>query len=44
MAAKRNFVNNFREYLSIERGLSENSIFSYVSDVQKLEKYLTKEK
>lgn len=44
MAAKRNFVSNFREYLSIERGLSENSIFSYVSDVQKLEKFLTKEK
>ncbi len=43
-AAKRNFVNNFKEYLSIERGLSENSIFSYVSDVQKLEKFLTKEK
>ncbi|GAB4442431.1 MAG: site-specific tyrosine recombinase XerD [Turneriella sp.] len=42
--AKRNFVNNFKEYLSIERGLSENSIFSYVSDVQKLEKFLTKEK
>lgn len=44
MAAKRNFVSNFKEYLSIERGLSENSIFSYVSDVQKLEKFLTKEK
>jgi len=44
MAAKRNFVSNFREYLSIERGLSENSIFSYVSDVQKLEKFLTREK
>jgi integrase/recombinase XerD len=43
-AAKRNFVSNFKEYLSIERGLSENSIFSYVSDVQKLEKFLTKEK
>lgn len=41
---KRNFVSNFKEYLSIERGLSENSIFSYVSDVQKLEKFLTKEK
>ena len=44
MAVKRNFVSNFREYLSIERGLSENSIFSYISDVQKLEKFLTKEK
>ena len=43
-AAKRNFVSNFKEYLSIERGLSKNSIFSYVSDVQKLEKFLTKEK
>lgn len=42
--AKRNFVSNFREYLSIERGLSENSIFSYVSDVQKLEKFLNREK
>lgn len=44
MAAKRNFVSNFKEYLSLERGLSENSIFSYISDVQKLEKFLTKEK
>jgi len=43
-ASKRNFVSNFKEYLSIERGLSENSIFSYVSDVQKLEKFLSKEK
>jgi integrase/recombinase XerD len=42
--AKRNFLANFKEYLSIERGLSENSIFSYVSDVQKLEKFLRKEK
>lgn len=44
MAAKRNFIGTFKEYLSLERGLSENSIFSYVSDVQKLEKFLTKEK
>jgi integrase/recombinase XerD len=43
-ASKRNFVSNFKEYLSIERGLSENSIFSYISDVQKLEKFLSKEK
>lgn len=43
-SSKRNVVNNFKEYLSIERGLSENSIFSYVSDVQKLERFLQKEK
>ncbi|MBV6493187.1 MAG: Tyrosine recombinase XerD [Turneriella sp.] len=44
MSAKRNFISNFKEYLSLERGLSENSIFSYVSDVQKLEKFLSKER
>ncbi|HRP70506.1 MAG TPA: site-specific tyrosine recombinase XerD [Turneriella sp.] len=44
MAVRRNYITNFKEYLSLERGLSQNSIFSYVSDVQKLEKFLTKEK
>ncbi|MCS6972222.1 MAG: site-specific tyrosine recombinase XerD [Turneriella sp.] len=42
-AARRNYINNFKEYLSIERGLSENSIFSYLSDIQKLERFLNKE-
>ena len=41
---RRNIVNNFKEYLTIEKGLSENSIFSYVSDIQKLERFLSKEK
>jgi len=44
MPAKKNFIATFKEYLSLERGLSENSIFSYVSDVQKLERFLTREK
>lgn len=33
------YVNNFESYLKIEKGLSENSIQAYLSDVQKLVDY-----
>lgn len=42
--AKKNLVKDFQEYLEVEKGLSENSIFSYVSDVKKLNRFLAKEK
>ena len=37
-----NVLEEFQKYLEIERGLSENSIFSYVSDVSKLNRFLNK--
>ena len=37
-------LQEFQKYLEIERGLSQNSIFSYVSDVSKLDRFLSKDK
>ena len=37
-------IKEFQKYLEVERGLSQNSIFSYVSDVSKLDRFLTQEK
>ena len=38
-------INNFKNYLKIERGLSNNSISSYESDILKLSNFiLTKNK
>lgn len=37
---KKNLVKEFQHYLEVERGLSRNSIFSYVSDLNKLTRYL----
>lgn len=34
------FVNDYRSYLRIERGLSENSVVSYIFDVERLVKFL----
>ena len=34
------YIKNFQSYLKIERGLSKNSIESYVLDVEKLQQYL----
>lgn len=36
-------LQNFQEYLSIEKGLSENSIFSYRYDLNKFKTYLEKQ-
>jgi integrase/recombinase XerD len=35
-----NLLNNFREYLEVEKGLSENSIYSYSYDLKKFSFYL----
>jgi integrase/recombinase XerD len=36
-------LQNFQEYLSVEKGLSENSIFSYRYDLNKFKSYLEKQ-
>ncbi|MES0490549.1 MAG: site-specific tyrosine recombinase XerD [Leptospirales bacterium] len=42
-AGTNKIVKEFREYLEVERGLSENSIFSYLSDINKFDRFLNKE-
>lgn len=42
MASANKIVREFKEYLEVERGLSRNSIFSYLSDINKLDRYLAK--
>ena len=37
-------ISDFKDYLKIERGLSENSIFSYENDLKKLKLFLNKNK
>ena len=34
-------INDYKDYLKIERGLSHNSIISYENDLKKLESFLT---
>lgn len=34
------FINDYRSYLKIERGLSDNSVVSYIFDVERLVKFL----
>jgi len=36
-------VKEFKDYLEVEKGLSQNSIFSYLSDIKKLDKFLLKD-
>ena len=44
MAVKKiDVVKNFQHYLEVERGLSQNSVFSYISDINKLDRFLEKE-
>ena len=38
----KNAIEDYRHYLKIERGLSENSIINYTNDVEKLHAYLQK--
>ena len=42
LSKKEVLLEGFEKYLKVERGLSENSIFSYMSDVSKLDRFLTK--
>ena len=39
---KKEIIREFQEYLEIEKGLAPNSIFSYISDIHKLERFLDK--
>lgn len=36
-----NYINDYKSYLKIERGLSANSVTNYAFDIQKLTDYLT---
>jgi integrase/recombinase XerD len=38
--AQGNLLRNFKEYLEVEKGLSENSIYSYAYDLKKFNHYL----
>jgi len=44
VANSSSVVREFQEYLEVERGLSPNSIFSYISDLHKFEKFVLKSK
>ncbi|MCC6275588.1 MAG: site-specific tyrosine recombinase XerD [Leptospiraceae bacterium] len=41
-ASQGKLLENFQEYLSVEKGLSDNSIFSYGYDLNKFKTYLDK--
>ncbi|MCB1157969.1 MAG: site-specific tyrosine recombinase XerD [Leptospiraceae bacterium] len=43
VSAKGNLLHNFQEFLSIEKGLSENSINSYGYDLNKFKNFLDQE-
>ena len=43
MARSNKIVKEFKDYLEIEKGLSQNSIFSYLSDIKKLDRFLLKD-
>ncbi|MDH4199863.1 MAG: site-specific tyrosine recombinase XerD [Spirochaetia bacterium] len=43
VAGRKKIVKEFKDYLEIEKGLSPNSVFSYLSDLNKLDKFLIKE-
>ena len=41
---QKNLIKEFQDYLLVERGLSENSIFSYSYDLKKFQTYLVRHK
>ena len=43
VAGRKKIVKEFKDYLEVEKGLSPNSVFSYLSDLNKLDKFLSKE-
>jgi len=43
VARSNKIVKEFKDYLEIEKGLSQNSIFSYLSDIKKLDRFLLKD-
>lgn len=43
-ASKKHLIKEFQDYLLMERGLSENSIFSYSYDLKKFHSYITRHK
>ncbi|MBE7440479.1 MAG: site-specific tyrosine recombinase XerD [Spirochaetales bacterium] len=42
--SKSGLIKEFQDYLLVEKGLSENSIFSYTYDLKKFQTYLTDKK
>jgi len=44
MVKSNKIVKQFKDYLEVEKGLSQNSIFSYLSDINKFDRFLVKEK
>lgn len=42
-SSHNNLLQNFQEYLSVEKGLSDNSIYSYGYDLNKFKNFLEKE-
>ena len=42
-AQQNNLLQNFQEYLTVEKGLSENSVYSYKYDLNKFKTFLEKE-
>ncbi|PJZ70187.1 site-specific tyrosine recombinase XerD [Leptospira perolatii] len=42
-SSHKNLLQNFQEYLSVEKGLSDNSIYSYGYDLNKFKNFLEKE-
>ena len=42
VSKQKRIIASFQEYLEVEKGLAQNSIFSYISDISKLERFLSR--
>jgi len=42
MTLWRSYINEYKAYLKLERGLSENTIMNYVYDIEKLQVLMEK--